>query len=415
MTAAFFWDRTGECKDPRTTIDALGGSRAKPYLSSFWTGSPNLELPANNAILMSGITDDLQRALQSDVGQGLKEIRVKDLMAIWYVRWRRGFTDSVITVVSIASVQGYWDLKLNDPDNSSGYRWLRLYQGHTFNGGVTLDVLANQLLPLAKGAKPWKLDHAEVADEEGFLRSRTPPGLAMSPVGGGRLVGDLHVVFDGVARQATIDRANQYITDPIARQRIQGGFPTVTEQFMQDVGRSEIRVGGDRAHGTLLKATGGEDPRVALRRFAGTDAGALNLSKFVNQLPIKAITDKGARVAFTNANGKELELVFPHNGVLPGNATDKFMSVQPRGNGFVIDYEIESPLSGFSVGRTDLFDLDVGASWLKALMQISISAGELGAGNLTSSSYTFTKPPEVTIHTEMTTASLAQQVAGKGV
>jgi hypothetical protein len=138
---------------------------------------------------------------------------------------------------------------------------------------------------LAKGVKPWKLDRVEVADAEGFLRSRTPPGLAMSPVPGGRLVGDLHAVFNDAARQATIARANDFITDPQARQRIQDGFPRVTEQFMQDVGRSEIRVGGDRTHGTLLKATGGEDPRVTLGRFVGTDTGALNLSRFLSQLP----------------------------------------------------------------------------------------------------------------------------------
>jgi hypothetical protein len=406
VTAAFFWDRTGECKDPRTAIDALGGSRAKQNLSSFWTGSPNLELPANNAILMSGITDDLQQALKSDLGRGLKDILVKDLIAIWYVRWKRSITDPVITVVSIASVQGYWDLKLNDPDNSSGYRWLRLYRGYRVNGGVSLDALANQLLPFAKGAKPWKLDPAEVADAEGFLRSRTPPGLAMSePENSGRLVGDLLVVFDGVARQATIDRANQYITDPIAKQRILGGFPTVTEQFMQDVGRCEIRVGG-----TLLRATGGEDPRVALRRFAGTDAGALNLSRFVNQLPIIAITDKGFRAAFPpNANGKQLELRFPVGKVRPGNTKTQFISVQLGVTSFVIDYEFDTPLSGFKVD-TDQFDLDVDKSWLKASMQISIGAGALAAVNFTSYSYTFTKPPEITLHTEMTAASLDQQV-----
>ena len=29
MTAKFFWDRTGECKDPLTAFNALDGSRAK--------------------------------------------------------------------------------------------------------------------------------------------------------------------------------------------------------------------------------------------------------------------------------------------------------------------------------------------------------------------------------------------------
>jgi len=75
-----------------------------------------------------------------------------------------------------------------------------------------------------------------------------------------------------------------------------------------------------------------------------------------------------------------------------------------------VERDIEAPLSGFVVGRADLLDLDVGKSWLKASMQISIGADALAASNLTSSSYTFAKPPEVTMHTEMTTASLDQQV-----
>jgi hypothetical protein len=152
MTAAFFWDRSGECKNPLTAIDALGGSRAKPNLSSFWTGSSNLDLPANNAILMSGTTDDLQQALGRDIGAGLEAINVQQLMAIWYVRRTAGL--STKTVVSIASVQGYWNLQGNVPEQS-GYRWYRLYTGWTMNGGVSLDTLRNDILPDAKGVKAW--------------------------------------------------------------------------------------------------------------------------------------------------------------------------------------------------------------------------------------------------------------------
>jgi hypothetical protein len=46
-------------------------------------------------------------------------------------------------------------------------------------------------------------------------------------------------------------------------------------------------------------------------------------------------------------------------------------------------------------------------------MQIWISASNLEAGNLTN--YSVSAPPEVTIHTEVTEASLAQQTAGKEV
>src|SRR4051794_40821221 len=157
MTASFFWTNGTQGKDPLDTITLLDDKQAKHYLREHFAFPPeSFALPRGNALLMGGITDDLRRALQSDIGQGLKEIRVEGLMAIWYVRCKHRFKD--ITVVSIASLQGYWDLKLNDPDKSSGYRWMRLFQGHTVNGGVTLDVLANDLLLKAKGVPSWELD-----------------------------------------------------------------------------------------------------------------------------------------------------------------------------------------------------------------------------------------------------------------
>ena len=152
MTAAFFWDRSGECKDPLTAINALGSSRAKALLSDYWRGSANIDLPANNAILMSGTTDDLQTALKPDIDAGLTGIMVSQLMAIWYVRRTAGL--STKTVVSIASVQGYWNLQGNAPDQT-GYRWYRLYTGWTMNGGVSLDTLRNDILPDAKAVKAW--------------------------------------------------------------------------------------------------------------------------------------------------------------------------------------------------------------------------------------------------------------------
>jgi len=152
MTAAFFWDRSGECKDPLKAIDALRSPRAKPNLSSFWTGSSNLELPANDAVLMSGTTDDLQEALGRDIGAGLEAIAVQQLMAIWYVRRTAGL--STKTVVSIASVQGYWNLQGNVPEQT-GFRWYRLFTGWVMNGGVSLDTFQKDILPDAKGVKAW--------------------------------------------------------------------------------------------------------------------------------------------------------------------------------------------------------------------------------------------------------------------
>jgi hypothetical protein len=415
MTASFFWANGGQGKDPLEAIKLRDNEWAKTRLQKLWVYPPaSFALPRRDALIMSGVTDDLQRALQSGIDEGgMKEILVEGLMAIWYVRCKHYLKE--ITVVSIASLQGYWDLKLNDPDNSSGYKWLRLYTGYTVNGGISLDALANQLLPRAKGVDSWKLDRAEVTAEEGFLRSLTPPALAMSPIPSPNpnnpvwLVGDIPVLFNDAAKQATIDKANQFITDPNFPLREQDGFPTVVGQFMKDVGRSEIRVGGDRARGTLLKATGGEDPRVTLRQFARSDAGALNLSRFLNQDVILAITGNGWKAAVPpNANGKQLVPRFPAGKTRPGNTKTQFITVQVEDRGFVIDYEVDTPLSGF---RTDMdkIDLDEDKSWLKASMQIFVGAGALAAANFTSYSYTFTKPPEVALHTEMTMASLDQQ------
>ena len=192
ITASFFWDRTFEAKDPTSAIKLLGGQKARNCLADYYTSlgqqiPQGIQLPSGNAILMSGTTDDLQKALGSDLGRGLKYILVEDLMAIWYVR--RGVPGSITnlelksteTVVSIASVQGYWNLRMNDPDRVSGYSWYRLYSGHCYRGGISLDALANQLLPLAKNVGSWALTSVPIAAEEGYLRICTPQGLTMSP------------------------------------------------------------------------------------------------------------------------------------------------------------------------------------------------------------------------------------------
>jgi hypothetical protein len=277
-------------------------------------------------------------------------------------------------------------------------------------------------LPLAKKVHSWELKSVPVAAEEGYLRTWTPQGLAMSPDPGdlpSRLVGDLHAVFDAPAKQATLAYINEAITnlnDPAKyKLHMQGGFPTVVGQFMLDVDRTEIRVGGpspleggDRAEGTLINAPGGADPRVVLLRFAGTPGGALNLSKMVCQVLITSMAVYGVRAALVNAHGEKLS-TFNSGGVLPGNTKNQFISMRRRADGFTIDYETESPLATFSKGGKVL-ELDDNASWLKFSMQIWISAADLEAGNLIK--YRVTLPPEVAIHTEMTTASLARQTRG---
>ena len=349
---------------------------------------------------MSGLTDELREALTSDISKSVREIRVEGLMAIWYVRWRRGLTDPVITVVSIASVQGYWGLKMNDP-RSSGYRWRRMYRG-PYKGGIELEELVNPLLPMAQGKNQWQLralrdDEAKPnRDAEAYLSLRTPEGFAMTlDQNEVYLVGEFHGFNDATKAHWDKNLTRQW------QQQTQDDFPTVVDQFVKDVNRSEIRVGGDRAHGTLLKAsgTGDQDPRKVLRQFAGTTVGALNLSKLLNQFATRAMT------ALRNSNSENLVLGVAE--LRPGTKVE-FYSAQRNADSFVIDYELDGALKSIGKGGPTSLILDEKKSWIQGSMQISISVRNLEAGNLTS--YTFTKKPQVAMRTEVTTASLREQV-----
>jgi hypothetical protein len=189
------------------------------------------------------------------------------------------------------------------------------------------------------------------------------------------------------------------------QQKTQDDFPNVVNQFMLDLNRAEIRVGGDRAHGTLLNPSGkgDQDPRRVLRQFAGTTLGALNLSKFLNQYAISAITE------LRNSNSENLVLGVAQ---LVRGTKVEFYSAQRNADSFVIDYELDGGLKSIGKGPASSLILDEGKSWVQGSMQISISVGDLEAGNLTS--YTFTKKPQFAMRTGMTTASLRKQVAGTG-
>jgi hypothetical protein len=409
MAASFFWAQAGQGKNPEDAINLLlGDAQAKPKLTDYYSGSqipPAIDLPSDNAILMSGMTDELREALEADISKKLQEIRVEGLMAVWYVRWRRNFTDSVRTVASIASVQGYWGLKLNDP-LSSGYRWRRMYQG-PHKEGIELEELARRLLPMAQGKNQWRLralsdDEAKPnRDAEAYLSSRMPNGLAMTPDPNEvYLVGELRTGFNDDAHA----RATKAYWDKVLTRQwpIQDGSPVV-DQFMLDVGRNETRVGGDRIRGTLLNpnGTGDQDPRKVLRQFAGTSVGALHLSKFLNQYAITAITDG------TLSNSKGESLVTGKGELRPGTKIG-FYSAQRVGDSFVIDYELDATLKSMGKGPATQFVLDEKKSWIQASMQISISVRDLEAGNL--ASYTFTKKPQFAMRTGVTTNDLHGQV-----
>lgn len=256
---------------------------------------------------------------------------------------------------------------------------------------------------------------AVVADHD-HLRTLTPAGLAVTTYAWnpGRLFGDLEVPYNAAAADKTKTCIDQYLADvrnlPTAKLSADAGFPTVAKQFMLDVGRADLRVGGSQTTGTRLRAQGGEDPRVTLRRFAGSDEAALHLSKLLTQEIPTALVSRAGRFACAAANGDELVPRLPSGKLLPEHEKTQFISVARQGDRFVVDYAVASPLSGFDHGLSSI-TLDDNASSIKTSMQISISARDIQSGDL--ANYTVTKPPELSLHAEMTAASLAQQAANR--
>ena len=155
MSSHFAWDYNGAGRTPQGAVGMLYDARARACLSDWWAGHQipaNIVLPANNAIIISGTTSDLQQALATDIGKGIVSISVPNLMACWYFRRSAGWETH--TVASIASVQGYWGFDQNNP-SSSGYYWYQLHSGYINNGGISLQDLSQNLLPAVKGVKGW--------------------------------------------------------------------------------------------------------------------------------------------------------------------------------------------------------------------------------------------------------------------
>ena len=155
MSSHFGWDYNGTGKSPQGALTLLYASNSRRFLSDYWAGHQmpaNIVIPQDNAILMSGTTTDIQDALRRDIASGIQSIEVINTMACWYFRQGSGWETH--TVVSIASVEGYWQLAQNNP-GQSGHQWRALHTGFVRNGAVRLDDLVNYWLPTAKGVSAW--------------------------------------------------------------------------------------------------------------------------------------------------------------------------------------------------------------------------------------------------------------------
>jgi len=163
MSVDFYWDNTGLAKNAATAIEILTGQRSSFIRDSFaglWGSQPPQwpDLPGAEAFLMMGTTDELQTALRVALSQGIAGIQIPDdNMAIWYVRRKAGtFTKSV---VSIAPLQRYWGVGFTQTQAEQPGGWYWLWTGTIRTNEnikyITLQDLADQVLPRAKGVDAW--------------------------------------------------------------------------------------------------------------------------------------------------------------------------------------------------------------------------------------------------------------------
>jgi hypothetical protein len=165
----FYFDAHGSCKDPGQAIAYLQADQYSPtYLSQFY---PNL-VPGgtiqlgNSALLMMGITDELQAALRRDYknGQGIVALQTAGWMRIWYVRRRVwSMPPETKTVVIIASWTDYWGHQSVDLETVEPYfekrgdrnNWFRLWPAIPSGYSMSLGTLAEQVLPTVSSVPPW--------------------------------------------------------------------------------------------------------------------------------------------------------------------------------------------------------------------------------------------------------------------
>jgi hypothetical protein len=157
MSVDVYYDADGSCKDPRTAIKILAEDLpnylVRHTFIDMWRG---VQLPraaslnGADAILMMGTTAELRQDLGWAVQYGISSIDIpNDYLAIWYVRWPT--KDKTKTIVSIAPLERYWGGSAN-PYNLN---WRNLYDNQVFSGGVSLNTLADQILPTVQGQTGW--------------------------------------------------------------------------------------------------------------------------------------------------------------------------------------------------------------------------------------------------------------------
>jgi hypothetical protein len=152
MSSTNFWfDRHGNCKNPGQAIAYLQDTQSRTYLSDFWSG---FQIPRsidlqNQALLMMGITDNLQAALLRDYnnGNGIGAVQTAGpgSLKIAYVRRRAGIETK--SVVIIADFNLYWVGQYTNWGGQTG--WIDMYPG--YNQAISIDTLARNVIPIGSG------------------------------------------------------------------------------------------------------------------------------------------------------------------------------------------------------------------------------------------------------------------------
>ena len=257
------------------------------------------------------------------------------------------------------------------------------------------------------------IDEVRLGDEH--LASVTPTvlGLHSAPDNPGRLVGDA----EGSYSQAGVESVLTYVSDSIAIFNDTAkhppvekeGLPPVINQFMIDIDRAQVRLGGGDS-GETLRVDGERDPRQALRAFAGSDRACLNLSKLMNQNALTALL-MGATTTFVGPDGSEL---MPRiAGRLPDKEAIHSITARREGDVYRIDYATDARISGFTPeGGARWSELDKGASDMRLAMQLEISAEDLERGDF--SALRMTGPPTFRLHTEVDATDLHLKALEQG-
>jgi hypothetical protein len=159
----FYLDANGSCKNPGQAIAWLQSDQDSPgYLTNLFLGVPpggTIHL-GNQALLMMGITEELQAALRLDYANGIHAVETAGggSMRVYYVRRRVwSMPPETKSVVIIASWPTYWQQNGNyfcrNWPPRAGDGWYNLWDANYNN--MPLDGLADRVLLAASGVTAW--------------------------------------------------------------------------------------------------------------------------------------------------------------------------------------------------------------------------------------------------------------------